>query len=71
MTDPAVFLTFDFGAVYTMHPQVIGRLDRLAKFGAFVEHVCEADGEFAEVRDVAAAGRPNRLRAPGAGWGND
>ena len=41
--------------VYTMHPQVIGRPDRLAKLGAFVDHVREAGGEFAAVREVAAA----------------
>lgn len=41
-------------AVYTMHPQVIDRPDRLAKLGAFVEHVRAAGATFAEVGTVSA-----------------
>ncbi|SHH25804.1 hypothetical protein [Halobaculum gomorrense] len=37
-----------------MHPQVIGREDRLAKLGKFVDHAREAGAAFAEVREVAA-----------------
>ncbi|WP_435064957.1 polysaccharide deacetylase family protein [Halobaculum sp. EA56] len=61
--EPAVFADWraqvehapdDGVAVYTMHPQVIGRPDRLAKLGAFVEHAREAGATFAEVGEVAA-----------------
>jgi len=38
--------------VVTMHPQVIGREDRLARLGEFVDHAREAGAAFAEVREV-------------------
>jgi peptidoglycan/xylan/chitin deacetylase (PgdA/CDA1 family) len=39
--------------VLTTHPQVIGREDRLAKLGAFVEHAREAGADFRTVGGVA------------------
>ena len=40
--------------VITMHPQVIGREDRLAKLGGFVEHARAAGATFERVQTVAA-----------------
>ena len=40
--------------VLTMHPQVIGRPDRLAKLGAFVDRVRTAGATFREAGTVAA-----------------
>ncbi|WP_430504876.1 polysaccharide deacetylase family protein [Haloparvum sp. PAK95] len=40
--------------VLTMHPQVIGRPDRLAKLGAFVEYAQLEGAEFRTVESVAA-----------------
>ncbi|MFC7176581.1 polysaccharide deacetylase family protein [Halosegnis marinus] len=39
--------------VLTMHPQVIGREDRLARLGAFVEHARDAGARFATTGDIA------------------